>query len=135
MGQKEKQNSLTIVKGNGTGDRREYRNSLLWEASPATWVHGWSPSPCCHWGPCLGLWPCSTRGLCQDLWLILPLKAMQISLVWAATWDHIDIQGLCKVGPWRAGSTSHWLQHLGKQTPTPHLGHWSWLQESRVSGQ
>ena len=29
MGQKEKQNSLSIVKGNGTGDRREYRNSLL----------------------------------------------------------------------------------------------------------
>ena len=27
-------------------------------------------------------------------------------LVWATTWDHIDIQGLCRDGP-----TGHWLQH------------------------
>lgn len=34
------------------------------------------------------------------------------ALVWAVTWDHIDIQGLC-----RAGSTPHWLWHAGELAP------------------
>lgn len=33
-------------------------------------------------------------------------------LVWAATWDHTDVQGLCRAGP-----APHWLQHTGELAP------------------
>jgi hypothetical protein len=31
------------------------------------------------------------------------------ALVWPVSWDHIDVQGLC-----RAGSTPQWLWHVGE---------------------
>lgn len=52
----------------------------------------------CHQGPWLGLWPCSIKGVRS----MLPPKAMQRALVWAAAWDHVDVQGLL-----RAAFTSH----------------------------
>lgn len=58
------------------------------------------------------MWPCSSRGGCQCLVLILPLETMRTFLVWTGTWDHIDVQGLCRTDP-----TSHWLQHPGEQAP------------------
>lgn len=36
--------------------------------------------------------------------------AMQMSLVWAATWDRADVQGMCRAGP-----IPHQLQHSGEQ--------------------
>jgi hypothetical protein len=32
---------------------------------------------------------------------------MQTTLVWAVSWHHFDVQGLCRTGP-----TLHWLQYL-----------------------
>jgi hypothetical protein len=46
---------------------------------------------------------------------------MQTSLVWAAVWDHIDVQGLYRAGPlvpavfWRDGPTFYQLQHSEEQ--------------------
>lgn len=44
--------------------------------------------------PGLHLKPWSGReSLCWHLWLLLPLKAVQRTAVWDATWDRIDFQG------------------------------------------
>ena len=48
---------------------------------------------------------------------MLSEKAIWMPLVWIATWDHNDIQGLHGVGP-----TPYWLQHSGEWAPAPHLG-------------
>lgn len=45
-------------------------------------------------------------------WLILPLEITGTALVGAATWDHINGQGLCRIGP-----APHWLQQAGELTP------------------
>lgn len=57
--------------------------------------------PCqCPGQPCLGLWPCSRRILCQCLWPMLPATTMGISLVWDIyTWSHVDVQGLHRGRP------------------------------------
>ena len=34
---------------------------------------------------------------------------MRLPLVWAASWDHVDVKGLC-----RARSAPHWLKHFGE---------------------
>lgn len=62
------------------------------------------------------------QGLCQYLWFRLPLKTIQMPLVWAATWDHIDVQELCRTGP-----ATQWVWLLAELT-TP-LTHSTW--ESR----
>ena len=44
MGEEGKQGHLSIVKRNGTGDKRVKRNILLWVACPATWGLGKVPA-------------------------------------------------------------------------------------------
>lgn len=34
-------------------------------------------------------------GLCWCFWSVLPLKAMQMSMVYAAAWNNLDIQRMC----------------------------------------
>ena len=80
----------------------------------------WSPSPSRHWGPCLGLWSGSSRGLCLCLWLTLWPKATWMSLVWSAAWNHVDVQGLCRDGPvggW--GDSGEPCGRLGEQDCCP----------------
>lgn len=55
-GRKEKQTCLSLVKGDGTRDVREKKNSLLWVPHITSWDHG-EVSPCAAteshvWDPC-----------------------------------------------------------------------------------
>jgi hypothetical protein len=59
------------------------------------WCHG----PCCCQGPCLGLLSWCSWGSCWCLWPTLPPTAMQISMVCASVWSHVDFHGLC----WHTG--------------------------------
>lgn len=45
------------------------------------------------WKPGLGLRSCCSWSQCWCLWPIWPPKAMQISMVYAAAWDHADVYG------------------------------------------
>ena len=50
-------------------------------------------------------------------------RPMGMSLVWAASWDHVGVQGLCRIGPspvaiWRPGPIMVALRRVG---PAPHL--------------
>jgi hypothetical protein len=125
MGEKEMQKDVSVVKRDRTGDSRVVRNSLMWVASAATWGHGkvlvCTATNCYVWGP----WLCSSVGL-------LPPKARQTSLVWAAAWICVDVWGLCRTGPIpllgiveeltqrhekrRTSPVPYWLQHLREQT-------------------
>lgn len=42
----------------------------------------------------------------------LSLEHMGMSLVGAASWDHMDVQGLCVTGP-----TTHWMWHFVELAP------------------
>jgi hypothetical protein len=55
----------------------------------------WHPSLGCHWGPHLGQWSSCNCGLCLGPCLELPPKALWMSMVWATSWDHEGIWGLC----------------------------------------
>jgi hypothetical protein len=130
MGEKEKQSGVCTVKRGRTGKVRMVRNSLMWAAWAATWGHV-RPSPRCYWGPCLGQWPCISRGLCWCPWSMLPPKAMWKSLVWTAASDHFVVQGLHWVDP-----VPLWLKHWGEH-PHPcwssmrELALVMWAQKSR----
>lgn len=56
---------------------------------------------CCHLRPilhqrtCLGLWSYYSQGLCWCPWSTLPPKAMQMSVVSAATCSHVDVYRPC----------------------------------------
>lgn len=57
---------------------------------PAFWRHlcqKYSQEPCL--GPC----PYCNQGPCGYLWFLLPLKAMQVSRLWAVTWSHDLYEG------------------------------------------
>lgn len=45
----------------------------------------WFPGPCCYWEPSLDPWS-YCNWVCVDVWLVLPLKVMRMSVV-CAKWD------------------------------------------------
>jgi hypothetical protein len=94
------------MKRGGTRDLRIERNSQLWVACLATLRPWWRPSKC--------------------PWLILPQKAMQMSLVWDATRDHVYVLGLRRAGSAPCACTLH----LGSTVDMALVaGVWaSWLQ-------
>ena len=66
----------------------------------------------CHLRTCLGPQPYSSICLCQCQWSRLPPTALQMFLLWTATRDHVDIQGLCRVGPFHHYDTQEsWYMH------------------------
>jgi hypothetical protein len=74
-----------------------------------------------------------SRGWYQCLWLILSLEHMGRSLVWPATGDHIDVQGLCRSRPslavelQRDASTTHQqLRASPMQQSEAVLIEWGW---------
>jgi hypothetical protein len=73
--------------------------------------------------PCLGPWLKSRRGLCWCPVAHMTTKCLcWMSVVWAATWDHVDVQRL-----WRTGSSPYWLKYSGELAPSAHL---PWLATS-----
>lgn len=55
-------------------------------------------------------------GVCVDVHGLL--KPMQISLIWATVWDHVDVQGLGSALP-----VPPWLQHFRRVGQSmPHVG-------------
>lgn len=80
----------------GTLCREAVRNRLIWEAYTATWGHAmWYRGLHCHLGPCLGPWPYHRW---DWRWCPWPPKTIQMTVVWAATWGHVDVWGSNAVG-------------------------------------
>lgn len=68
---------------------RVVRDNLIWVACDAT-GQWWAPGLCYHHWPHLGPWPCSSRWEAGAGEGLLLSKVRQMSLVWPATWDHVD---------------------------------------------
>jgi hypothetical protein len=93
-------------------------------------TQGWSGIACCDWpaltpgwGPSLSWLKAMSVSVAMQLysgrghywwpWLMLPVENMGMSLVGAATGDHMDVQGLCRTIP-----TPHWLWHSRELVPS-----------------
>lgn len=100
-----KKQRLSMKKKDGIGNVRVERTILFRVARPnPTCGHGEDPATAeGH------VWVCGHAMAGGGPRLLLPLGTMGTSLVWATTWNHIVVQGLCRTGP-----CSPWLQHLGE---------------------
>lgn len=97
MAEEEKWNILRIIKGVELGT--QWRRGVACCEWPVL-IPGLSggPSQNCHWVPCLDLWLHSSRGQFWCLWLI---EVMQMSLVWEAIRNHMNVHCL-----WITGDSS-----------------------------
>jgi hypothetical protein len=93
--EREKWNSLSIMKRDATGDFRIERNNLFWVASPVTWVHVKVSE--------LQLKATSEFMATQQEGLVLmsmvditTVENTGMSLVSSATRDHMNVQELCR---------------------------------------
>lgn len=122
-----KQNSLHTLKRVVTRDISVVTKNLIWVACAA-------PETMEMFRPLLllramsGPWPCSSRGLGECLCPMLPPEAMRISLIWASTWSHVNVPGLCELS--RAGPTPH----LQPGACAKDRESWLWEPESRKDG-
>jgi hypothetical protein len=106
MWEKEKQNGLSIMKREETGDMRMESDSyLLWVTISVICD---SLNQCCCWGLGLGPWLCSGR---DSVWVSL------VHITTKDPWEFsglgsyqkiVDVQGLSRTGP-----AHHWLQCSG----------------------
>jgi hypothetical protein len=81
-----KQNGMSTMKRHGTEDTRVKKNSLMWGACTATWNYDEVPA-CAVTEGHVSVHSHTTA----EVYVILTSKDMWMSLVWAATWDHVDV--------------------------------------------
>lgn len=110
-------NSSIVESGGGTRGMMTARNRQIWGAQVSTRAMLTSRSMI-HGEACLGSWSYWNQGLCRCLRPMLPLKAIQMFLFWAAAWGPVDVWALFWVGP---------NPHLGSMREMSLM---SWVRES-----